>query len=143
MPITRYTSKGQLIPLVFGQTDLAVSQTDVQLVAAIGETGQAVDGYTMPFPGDIVGVSWAFTTAPTAGTMTVGATVGGTEDADTTASVVVDSTATAGYKRVGRGSAGFNAGDVVGAEISTNGSFAPITADVLVTVWVIVYMDGI
>jgi hypothetical protein len=143
MPITRHTSKGQLVPLTFGQTDLAVSQTDVQLVTAIGETGQANDGYAMPFPGAVVGISYQLTAAATAGTGGVGATINGTEDADSTLAFVADSTTVKGYKRVARGAASFVAGDVIGAELSTNGSFAPITTDLSVTVWVILYLDGV
>lgn len=141
--LDRSTSRGQVVPLIFGQTDLAVGQTDVQLVTAIGETGQATDGYPIPWPGEVIGISWDFTTAPTAGTMTVGATIGGTEDADTTGTVVVDSAAVSGYKRVPRGKAPFVAGAVIGSEITTNGSFAPITADVVVVVFVLVDLDGI
>jgi hypothetical protein len=143
MLIARGTSKGQLTPLVFGQTDLAVSQTDVQLVTAIGESGQTGDGYVMPFGGEIVAVGWNLTAAATAGTLSVGATVNGTEDTDTTIAVPADSATTKGYKRVPRNKATFVAGDAIGAEITTNGSFAPITADLVVTVWVVVQLDGI
>jgi hypothetical protein len=134
MVIQRHTSKGQLIPLNFGQTDLAVSQTDVQLVTAIGESGQANDGYVMPFPGVVVGISYQLTAAATAGTGGVGATINGTEDADSTLAFVVDSSTVKGYKRVSRGSASFVAGDVIGAELTTSGTFAPITTDLSVTV---------
>lgn len=141
--LDRSTARGQVVPLVFGQTDLAASQTNVQLVTAIAETGQATDGYTMPWDGEIIGVSWSFTTAPTAGTMTVGATVGGTEDADTTGSVTVNSSATSGSKLVQREKARFVAGNVIGCEITTDGSWLPITADVVAVVWVLFNVDGI
>lgn len=142
-PITRGTSKGQLVPLVFGQTDLAVSQTDVQLVTAIGESGQANDGYVMPFDGAIVAIAYQMTAAPTAGTASVGATVNGTEDTDTTLTVTVDSSTVAGRKKLLRSAAKFVAGDVIGAELTTDGSFAPITADVSVVVWVLLDLAGI
>lgn len=141
--ITRDTSKGQLVPLVFGQTDLAVSQTDVQLVTAIGETGQANDGYVMPWDFEIVGISYQLTAAATAGAGGVGATINGTEDADTTLAFVADSTTVKGSLRVPRGNARGVAGDVVGVELTTNGSFAPITTDLSVVVWVIAYLEAI
>lgn len=141
--IDRGTSKGQLVPLVFGQTDLAATQTDAQLVVAIGEAAQANTDYVMPFNGKIVAVSWQFTAAPTAGTGTVGATVNGTEDADTRSSFVVDSSTTKGRKIVPRGAASFVAGDEIGVELTTDGSFAPITADLSAVVWVLLDVEGI
>lgn len=141
--INRGTSRGQLVPLVFGQTDLAVSQTDVQLVTAIGESGQTGDAYVAPFDGEIVAVGWNLTAAATAGTLSVGAAVNGTEDADTTIAVPIDATTVRGYKRIPRGLAPFVANDQLGAEITTNGAFAPITADLVVTVWVLLYLDGV
>lgn len=141
--IESHTCKGQLLALPFGQTDLAVSQTDVQLFAALGEAAATNDGYAIPFPFEVVGVSWQLTTAATAGTLSIGATINGTEDADTTLAVPADSATTSGYKRVARGAAVGTAGQVVGAEITTNGSFAPITADLSVLVYVIAYLEGV
>ena len=44
---------------------------------------------------------------------------------------------------VPRGTARFVRGDQIGAEITTNGTFAPTTADLLVVVWVLLYLgDG-
>lgn len=122
-----------IVPLVFGQTDLAVSQTDVQIPTAIGETGQATVGYTMPWPGEILKVVADLTTAGTAGSLTVGATIDGTEDADTTLTITTEATKTASPTR---NTAVFAAGAVIGCEITTDGSWAPITADLVATVWV-------
>lgn len=141
--IQRTTSKGQLVPFVFGQTDLAASQSNVQLVTAIGETGQATAGHTAPWDGEVVGVSWALTTAATAGILTVGATVNGTEDADTTLTVPADSATVRGYTRVPRGKAPFVAGQEIGAEITTDANFLPITADLSVTVWCLMQLEGV
>jgi hypothetical protein len=136
-------AKGNLVPLVFGQTDLAVSQTDVQLVTAIGESAQANDGYTLPWAFDVVGISYQLTAAVTAGAGGIGATINGTEDTDTTLAFLADSTTVKGYLRVPRGKASGVAGDVLGVELTTNGSFAPITTDLVVTVWVLAYIEGV
>lgn len=138
--ITLDTSKGQLVPFFFGQDALAASQTDVQLPAVIAEASQAVDGYTIPFPFDIVGVSTALSAAGSAGTMTVGATIGGTEDADTTLTIT---TGTEHYKRVPRGKASGAAGARLGCELTTDGSWNGTSADLVAVVWCIVYMEGI
>jgi hypothetical protein len=140
MLIARGTSKGQLVALPFGQANVAASQTDVQLVAS---DPSANDGYAMPFDGEVVAVSWNLSAASTAGSLTVGATVEGTEDADTTLTVPADSATVRGYKRVPRNKATFVAGQRIGAEITTNAGFLPITTDLTVVVWAIVQIDGI
>jgi ribonuclease J len=100
----------------------------------------AVDGYTMPFAGEIVGVSFVLSAAAAAGVGTVGATIGGTEDADTTLTM---GTSAGTYKRVKRGSARFVAGDKIGCELTTDGSWDATTSDLGVTVWVLLEMEGI
>lgn len=138
--IEKGISRGQLIPLVFGQDAVAASQTDVQLPVPMGEATQVVDGYPMAFAGEIVGVSAGLSAAATAGTLTVGATVGGTEDADTTLTIT---TATNAYKRVNRGKATFVAGDRIGCEITSSGTWDATTSDLVAVVWVLVYLAGI
>jgi len=138
--ITRDISKGQLIPLVFGQDAVAASQTDVQLPTAAGEGSQAVDGYAMPFDYQVVAVSASLSAAATAGTLSIGATINGTEAADST---FVVTTATNAYQRVLRGKARGAAGSRLGAEITTNSGWDGTTSDLVVTVWVIASLDGI
>jgi hypothetical protein len=140
MQIELGASKGQLLALVFGQDALAASQTDVQLNVALGESGQAVTGYAAPWAGEIVAVGYATSAAATAGSLTIGATIGGTEDADSTASVT---TGTSGYTLVPRGKMVFNAGDLIGAEITTSASWDGTTADLSVVVYALVEMGGI
>ena len=79
MQIERIAAKGQLVAYVFGQDALAASQSNVQLPAAVGEASQAVTGYTMPFAGEIVAITADLSSAGSAGSLTVGATIGGTE----------------------------------------------------------------
>lgn len=140
MVITRDMSKGQLVCLTFGQDALAASQTDVQLPTAMAEASMAVDGYTAPWAGRVVAVAASTSAAATAGTLTVGATFGGTEDADTTLTVT---TATEAYKLVPRAAAEFSAGTRIGCEITTSGTWDGTSADLVAQVCVVYDVDGI
>jgi len=140
--IDRTIAKGQLVQLTFMQDAVAASQTDVQLPIAEVNAGAAngVAGYIAPFAGEIVAVSWVLTAAGTAGSFTIGPTVGGTEKTALTQTV---GTAASGRGTVPRGTIPFNAGDELGAEITTNGSWDGTSADLGVSVWVLLYLDGI
>lgn len=131
-----------IFPLTFTQDNVAASQTDVQLnVAEVASAATlAVDGITMPWAGIVIGISYNLSAAATAGSMTVGATVNGTEAADPTLTVT---TAASGYDLAVRGAATFVAGDRIGAEITTNGSWDATTSDLAVTVWVMAQVTGI
>lgn len=140
--IERIISRGQLVPLTFMQDAVAASQTNVQLPIAevTAGAGNAIDGYVMPFAGEIVAVSAILSAAATAGTLTVGATIAGTEAADPTLSIT---TATTASDTCPRGTAQFAAGATIGAEITSGGTWDGTTADLGVTVWVLLYVDGI
>lgn len=140
MNVTPDASKGQLIALNFGQDAVAASQTNVQLPVNIGEASQAVDGYEAIFPGDVVGIAWSLSAAGSAGVFTIGATLDGTEDADSTLTV---GTAANGYTRIERGKMPFTAGQQIGCEITTDGSWDGTTADLSVQVYVLYRMEGI
>lgn len=140
MHVTNSASKGQVVAYLFGQDAVAASQTNVQLPTAIGEASQAVTGYTMPFDGDVVGLTYDLSAAGTTGTFTIGVTVGGTENDDTTMTV---GTTTAGHLAIPRGTCRVSAGDLLGAEITTNGSWDGTTADLAVVVYVLLALDGI
>ena len=140
MQIERIAAKGQLVAYVFGQDALAASQSNVQLPAAVGEASQAVTGYTMPFAGEIVAITADLSSAGSAGSLTVGATIGGTEGADPTLSITTETTKSDVAQR---GTAKFVAGDVLGAEITTAGSWNGTTADLAVVVYVLLEMAGI
>jgi len=133
-------SRGQIVPFVFGQDALAASQTDVQLPTAIGEGSQAVDGYTMPFDYDIIAVTATTDTTVTAGSLSVGATVNGTENANTTLTMT---TGTDKALKVQRGKASGVAGSRLGCEITTNSGFLPVTADLVAVVYVLFRVDGV
>jgi hypothetical protein len=140
--IDRSISKGQLVHLSFQQDDMAASQTDVQLLVTqvTGAAGNVVDGYVMPFSGDIVAISWKTSASATAGVLTIGPTVNGTEDADLTQTVT---TASSGSGTTVRENIRFAAGDVIGAEITTTSVWDATTADLQVSVWAILALEGI
>lgn len=143
LQIERITSKGQLVPLLFTQDAVAASQSDAQL--KIIETGAtsgtlANDEYPMPFKGEVVGISWTLSAAATAGSLTIGVTNGGTEDADTTQTVTTATRGTAAFKR---GKMVFAAGDPLGVEITTSAGWDATTADLAVVVYALVDVGGI
>lgn len=142
MQIDRTIAKGQLVPLVFMQDALAASQTDVQLLIAevASAASNAIDGYVMPFAGEIIGITARLSAAATTGTLTVGPTVNGTEKTDPTLSIT---TAVSASDTAPRGTSAFVAGDLIGAEITTGGTWDGTTADLGVVVWVLLYLDGI
>lgn len=138
--IERIISRGQLVPLIFTEVDLAASQTDVQMKIVDATASTVNDEYLMPFDGEIVAVSIRTTAAASAGTLTAGASIDGTEDADTTVSVTTEQSK---YVRVARDKAAFAANKRIGCEITTDGSWNATTADAVVVVWVLLYLDGI
>ena len=142
MQIDRTIAKGQLVQLTFMQDAVAASQTDVQLpIAEVNAgAGNQIAGYIAPFAGEIVGISWLLTAAGTTGTFTIGPTVGGTEKTALTQTV---GTAASGRGTAVRGTVAFNAGDEIGAEITTGGTWDGTSADLGVSVWVLLYLDGI
>jgi hypothetical protein len=142
MQVDRVIARGQLVPLVFMQDAVAASQTDVQLpIAEVNAgAGNAIVGYIMPFSGTIVAISWNLTAAGTTGTFTIGPTVGGTEKTGLTQTV---GTAASGRAVVARDAIPFAAGDEIGAEITTGGTWDGTSADLCVVVWALANLDGI
>lgn len=142
MIIDRSISKGQLVHLSFQQDDMAASQTDVQLLVTqvTGAGGNVVEGYVMPFAGDIVAISWKTSASATTGVLSIGPTVNGTESTTLTQSVT---TASAGSGTALRETIRFAAGDVLGAEITTTSVWDATTADLQVSVWAILALEGI
>jgi hypothetical protein len=142
MQIENVLSKHQLVPLVFGQDAVAASQTDVQLYAqeVHGAAALAVTGYTMPFAGQIVAISYDLSAAATAGTLTIGPTIGGVEVADPTLSIT---TGTTGSDTCNRNKATFAKNAIIGAEITSSAGWDGTASDLLVVVWVILTLTGI
>lgn len=146
--IERITSKGQLIKLTFGQSDVAASQSAVAMnVIEVRNSGASADdvlavpGYAMPFDFDIVGISILGSTARTAGTLTVDATIDGT--ASGVQAILNGTNTTSAYTRNPREANRGVAGSYVGVKLTTDAGWLPITADVVVAVWVLAFLDGI
>jgi len=141
--IDRTIAKGQLVRLgPFMQDNVAASQTDVQLLVAevASAAGNAIAGEIVPLAGEIIAISWKLSAAGTAGALSIGPTVGGTEKTALTQAVT---TAASGTAKVPRGTALFAAGDEIGAEITTDGSWDGTTSDLAVWVDVLLYLEGI
>ncbi len=139
-PIVRITARHAYQEYVFGQDAVAASQTNVQLPTVAPEEGSTVDGYAMAFDGEIVSVAAALSTAGSAGSLSVGASLDGTEEDDTTLAIT---TGTDHAKKIQRGAATFTAGQRLGCELTTDASWNGTSADLVVTVGVLLKLDGI
>ena len=141
MEIERFIAKGQVVPLLFQQAAVAASQTDSDLpVAEVGIIASLVLGHTVPFAGSIVGISASLNDASSAGELTVGASIGGTEDALSTMSIATE---TEKYLAIPRGNIPFVAGNVLGVQISTDASWTPETRDLTVQLWALVELEDV
>ena len=143
MQIERIISKGQLVPLKFFDENLADALTDSQmkLLSTAATSGDfAGDEHLMPFDGEIIAITANTNADLTAGTAVFGATIDGTEK--TALQVTLDDTNQRARKSIARGTIPFSAGARIGCEVTT-ASLAPATTDVEVTVWVLLYLEGI
>lgn len=136
MQITREFAKYQVVPVTFFQANVAASQSAVALKEATNQN----TGITMPFAGQIVAVTATLSSAATAGTLTASATVGGTVDADTACAITTE---TSKVTAVPRDKTAFAAGDLVGVKITTTAGWDGTTADLTVTVFVALAVEGI
>lgn len=139
----RIIAKGQLVPLIFAQDAVADSQSAVAMnimeTTATTSTLPVVE-YTIPWAFEIVGISISSSEARTAGTLTVDATINTTV---TGLQAVLDGTnTTRDTGTQARNTDVGVAGDRVGVKLTT-ASWTPVTADVCVTVWVLVHLEGI
>jgi len=124
-------ARGHPYALSFMQSDVAASQTDVAL-DVLGLAGNTE--YTVPLDGSVIGISIASNDARTGGTLTVDVTVNGTK---TGLQAVLDGTNTQyHYATQTKDTDTVSAGDRIGVKITTDASWAPTTADIVVTVWV-------
>lgn len=129
---------GVMSPVVafgpFQDVDVAASQTNVQLL----QCGTGSDGIPMPKAGHVIGMLWSLSAAGSAGALSIGVTIDGTEDADTTQAIT---TAAEGYPTwmISDVAPAFAAGQQIGVEITTDGSWNGTTSDL--SVWLIVVFD--
>ncbi|HEY9414187.1 MAG TPA: hypothetical protein VIQ30_05470 [Pseudonocardia sp.] len=128
------------MPLVFSKTAVTAGLSAVAL--NVMDTSADVVEYVMPFDFEIVGISVSITSARTAGTLTVDATI------DTTVTglqAVIDATNT--QRDTGTQSRNTDvgaAGSRVGVKITTDAGFLPVTTnDVVAVVWVLAHLDGV
>lgn len=127
----------------FGQSQAAASQSAVALKrnvnAATGGSLNITDA-VMPHAGSIVGVTIKTSANKTAGVATVAPTINGTALAAATglSAVALANAAAKAVAMIDAQTPGarFNAGDLVGVKLTTDGSFAPTTLDVEVIVYV-------
>lgn len=116
----------------FYQVNVAAEQTDVQLLVA---GGAANAGIVMPQSGWIVGLTGSLSAAATAGSLTVGVTVDGTEKATTTQTVTTGQEINAQFDTAT--TRRFARGEQIGVEITTGATWDGTTADLDVQVWVV------
>lgn len=117
------------LPIYFTDEDVAASQSAVELPVC----GSVVLRAAMPIAGSIIGISVYSNEARTADTLTVDATIDGAVTG-LQAILDVDNT-TIHYAVQAKDVDSFVAGDAIGVKITTGGSWAPTTADILVTVF--------
>ena len=118
----------------FQDVDVAAVQTNVQLILA-----GANDGVVMPKAGHVIGMLWTLSSAASAGSLTIGVSIDGTEDANTTQTVT---TATEGYPTwmISDVAPAFDAGEQIGVEVTTDSGWNATTAD-LVVYLIVVFED--
>lgn len=140
MQLTSGASKTQLVVLPFGQRHIAHDQTDVQLPVAMAEANQAVDGYVAPFAGRVVAVAATLSGQASVGTLDIGATIDGTEDADTRLRMT---TGVNGVHITDRKNTKFAAGARIGCEITTSHDWDGTSIDLAAQVYVLFDMLGV
>lgn len=138
MHIQRITSKGQLVPLVFGQAAATASQSGVALT--FGAVASHVTGMPAAWYYEVVGMSFDLSAAGTAGVFTIAPTVGGTAK---TANQITVGTAASGYIRIPREKLRGNAGDVLGVKVTTDGSWDGTGSKLGVVLWVLFHLEGV
>lgn len=137
----RIIAKGQLVPITFSQDAVADAQSAVAMnIIEVAATVLTTTEYQMPWDFEIVGISVVSDLARTAGTLTVDATINGTV---TGLQAALNATDTFRKSTVQpRGADVGVANDRVGVKLTT-ASWTPVTADIVVTVWVLLHLEGI
>lgn len=142
MQITNELGRWQLVPLVFMQDEVAASQTAAAMAPAEVNGPQAIEnvGYTVPFAGEVVGVSINVSAAAAAGALSVAPTIATTA---VTSPAVSVTTGTAASDTCTRGTNPFSANAVIGAKITTSVAWDGTGSDVVVIVWILQRIEGI
>jgi len=133
----RIIAKGQLVPLVFVQSGVTNSQTDV----ALGIAGTAATTYTLPWEFEVVGATVESSATVSDGAGSLAVLIDGnaalTLSLDDTVNTDRDSAVAERGRYVGaRGSA-------VSVEITTDSDFNNSSGEIVVTVFVLVHLEGV
>lgn len=116
---------------MFEETDVAASQSAAAMKLAVSDTISEIE---MPWAGSITGISVLSNASRSADTLTVDATVNGSV---TGLQAVLDGTNADHHSAIQTiDTDSFSAGDRIGVKITTGGSWAPVTADIVVVVFV-------
>jgi hypothetical protein len=140
MQISNTLGKYALIGLSFAQDAVANGQTAAVLYTTDANNSCSLNiYYTMPFAGEIIGVSANLDTAGTAGTLTINPNLSGTAVTDPAVAIT---TLAYGSDTCRRGTNPFAANAQVGCKITTSG-WNGTTSDLNVIVWVLLNISGI
>jgi hypothetical protein len=141
MQINHVLSQWQLVPLPFAQDAVAASQTNQVLYTTDANNSKSLNVYyTMPFAGEIIGVSANVDTAATGGTLTITPNKSGT---GVTVPVLAMTTAAYGTAVCARSKTTFAKNAQIGCKITTTAGWTAETMDLQVTVWVLLKIEGI
>ena len=119
----------------WAQQNVSASQSNVS-ITLLGTSDNTV--LVLPYGGMVVGISLVANAARSAGTLTAIPVVNGT--ASTTLSAVLDGKNTqyhSALRRSGPDNDEFQRNDPVGIQITTTAAWAPITADIVVNLYVV------
>jgi hypothetical protein len=122
-----------MVVLLFAAKNLSQGTADQQMLTTV--TDVSIYGYTAPWRGRVVAISYDLHGGVAAGSLTIGATFDGVEDSDTT--ITIGSGATRSFYRVPRWRTRFEPGTLLGAEYTTTHDFSGNSTDVLVSVYVV------
>ena len=136
--IERVLSTGQLIPLQYSRHTVTA---DASIPMPVLETMDPVELVTVPFDGNIVGVSVALSTPGTTGQLTITPSVDGVAYAAGTVAATLGPLTASG--RVARGQIPVKAGQEVGALIGTSVDWAPLAVDLVATLWLLLRLEEI
>lgn len=120
----------EMINLAFFQDNVSASQSSVAL-----SDGRSTRGYCMPEDGSVVAIAVRTNDDRTADTLTVEAAINGSVTGLTAVLNATDTTSAVTLQDQGLDT--FAAGAAITCEITTGGSWAPTTADIIVTVAVV------
>ncbi len=141
MQLERIISKGQLVPFTFTQDNVAASQSAVDM--NVGEVAAgaalAITTQRVPYAFDVVGITATLSAAGSAGTLTVEPEIATAQ----TGLTLAITTAVSAQSTQGRGLDTGAAGSLLSVRLTTDASWDGTTSDLVVTVWCLLYLEGV